>query len=301
MEVFIVGASGLVGSNMLRHFSEQGWNVTGSYFSYPSDRLVYYNTLQPDDSNNWDVHANKPKVIVHCGALTHVDYCEQHPDESYEKTVQSTMNVIKVANQVGAQMVYLSTDYVFDGVDGPYAEDAEVNPISVYGRHKLEAEQSVLAMVPNSLVLRVTNVYGDEARGKNFVSRIVQQCEAGTALTLKLPYDQFAHPTNAWDIAGAAAVLIRDEKRGIYHIGSTDYMNRVELALRILKRFPATQYTLDAVSTESLAQPAGRPLNGGFIRQKFCSEYPEFTFSNLDDYLGRRNGQKDGDTALIDA
>lgn len=293
MEVFIVGASGLVGSNMLRHFIAQGWNVAGSYFSYPQEGLFYYNTLDPADPKNWPVEANMPDVIVHCGALTHVDYCEQHPDESYEKTVQSTMNLIRVANAVSAKMVYLSTDYVFDGVDGPYAEDAPVKPVSVYGWHKLEAEQAVLSLVPNSLVLRVTNVYGDEARGKNFVARIMQQCEEGNELTLKLPYDQFAHPTNAADIARAAHLLVRDGKSGIYHIGSSDYMNRVELAMRILKRYPESKYKLEAVSTKSLAQPAARPLNGGFIRHKFCSEYPEVMFSNLDDYLGSRIGQKD--------
>jgi len=291
MEIFIAGASGLVGSNMMRHFGEQGWNVAGSYFSYPQEGLAYYNTLDPADPKNWPIEANMPDVIVHCGALTHVDYCEQNPEESYEKTVTSTMNLIRVANAVGARMVYLSTDYVFDGEAGPYAEDAPVKPLSVYGWHKLEAEQAVLASVPGSLVLRVTNVYGDEARGKNFVARILQQCEEGKALTLKLPYDQFAHPTNARDIARAAALLIRDGKSGIYHIGGTDYMNRVELALRILKRFPGAEYTLEAVSTESLAQPAARPLNGGFIRQKFAREYPEFLPTNLDDYLDSRTGQ----------
>lgn len=292
MKVFIVGASGLVGSNMLRHFLAQGWDVTGSYFSYPQEHLFYYNTLDPADPKNWPVEAKMPDVIVHCGALTHVDYCEQHPEESYEKTVQSTINLIHVANVVGATMVYLSTDYIFDGVDGPYAEDAPVKPVSVYGRHKLEAEQAVLSLVLKSLVLRVTNVYGDEARGKNFVARIIQQCEEGKELTLNLPYDQFAHPTNAADIARAAHLLIRDGKDGVYHVGSSDYMNRVELALRILKRYPDAKYALEAISTESLAQPAARPLNGGFIRQKFCGEYPEMLFSNLDDYLDSRVAQK---------
>ena len=292
MKIFIVGASGLVGFNMLRHFGEQGWDVTGSYFSFAQDGLVYYNTLNIEDEKNWSVQDARPEVIVHCGALTHVDYCEQNPEESYEKTVQSTLNLIRVANEINARLVYLSTDYVFDGIDGPYSETAAVNPVSVYGCHKLEAEQAVLAQVPGSLVLRVTNVYGDEARGKNFVARIVQQCEAGTPLTLKLPYDQFAHPTNARDIARAAAVLLADGKSGIYHIGSTDYMNRVELAKRILARYPNAQYSMEAISTESLKQPAARPLNGGFVRQKFSSEYPEFAFANLDDYLNRVTGKK---------
>jgi dTDP-4-dehydrorhamnose reductase len=114
--------------------------------------------------------------------------------------------------------------------------------------------------------------------------------EEGAQLNLKLPYDQFAHPTNAADLARALYLLLRDGKRGIWHLGGTDYMNRVELALRILSYYPAAQYKLEAVSTESLRQPAARPLRGGFIREKFCAAYPEFLFSNLDDYLREKQG-----------
>jgi dTDP-4-dehydrorhamnose reductase len=285
MKVFIIGASGLVGSNCLKHFSEKGWDVKGSYFSYAVDGLHYYNTLQPEDSANFDVAAWNPDVIVHCGALTHVDYCETHEEESYTQTVQSTINIIRLANQCQARMVYLSTDYVFDGKEGPYKEEDAINAISVYGRHKLDAEQKTLAEVPGALVLRVTNIYGDEARGKNFVARIVQQCKDGAALKLKLPYDQFASPTNAFDIARAMFLLLRDQQAGVYHIGGTDYMNRVSLALRVLKYFPAATYELEAISTEALQQPAARPLNGGFVTAKFSKAYPEFLFSNLDDYL----------------
>ncbi len=285
MKVFISGASGLVGSNCLRHFTEQGWEAVGSYYSFETDDTVFYDTLNPDHPNNFDVSEFAPDVIVHCGALTHVDYCETHEQESYEKTVQSTINLIKLANDCKARLVYISTDYVFDGKDGPYKEDAQVNPISVYARHKLEAEQIVMRDIPAPLVLRVTNVYGDELRGKNFVARIIDQCRNNQKLTLKLPYDQYASPANAWDIARTMYLLLRDGKQGIYNIGGTDYMNRVELALRVLSYFPGAQYDLIPVSTEDLKQPAARPLLGGFIKMKFSNEYPEFLFGNIDSYL----------------
>src|SRR6478609_10022643 len=85
MKVFISGASGLLGSNCLKHFSEMGWDVIGSHLSYATDKTVFYNTLEPKHPENFDVIAFQPNVIVHCGALTHVDYCETHPEESYEK------------------------------------------------------------------------------------------------------------------------------------------------------------------------------------------------------------------------
>ncbi len=285
MKAFIVGASGLVGSNCLRHFAAQGWDVLGAYRSFAQEGLVYYDTQNADNPLNFDNCGWKPDVTVHCGALTHVDYCETHPDESYAQTVQSTQQLIALANRCGARFVYLSTDYVFDGTAGPYLEDAPTAPLSVYGRDKLEAENLVLREAHQPLVLRVTNVYGDEARGKNFVARIVAQCLQGSKLTLKLPYDQFANPTNAADIARAMFLLLRDAHSGIFHVGGTDYMNRVSLALRVLKYFPGADYKLEALSTKSLQQPAARPLFGGFISLKFLSLYPDFLFSTLDDYL----------------
>lgn len=285
MKVFIAGASGLVGSNCLKHFTEQGWNVKGSYFSYEQPGTVYYNTLEPSDPKNFDIAAFAPDVIVHCGAMTHVDKCETEPEESFKQTVQSTINLVAVAKQCNARFVYISTDYVFDGKHGPYREDALVNPLSVYARHKLEAEQLSLNELTNTLVLRVTNVYGNEARGKNFVARIVDQARNNQKLTLKLPYDQYASPTNAWDIARAMFVLLRDSKSGIYHIGSTDYMNRVELALTVLKYFPNAEYELIPMDTATLNQPAARPLLGGFVKMKFSNEYPDMLFGNVDSYL----------------
>jgi dTDP-4-dehydrorhamnose reductase len=291
MRIFISGASGLVGGNCLKHFKEMGCEVVGSYFSYKTDDTVFYDTLNPAHPENFDVAAFRPDVIVHCGALTHVDYCETHVEESYEKTVQSTINLVEVAKACNARMVYISTDYVFDGVDGPYREDAPVHPISVYAEHKLEAEQLVLREMKDALVLRVTNVYGDEVRGKNFVARIVEQCVAKQKLTLKLPYDQYASPANAWDIARAMYLLLRDSKSGIYHIGSTDYLNRVELALRVLSYFPDAEYDLIPISTADMKQPAPRPLLGGFVKMKFSNEYPEFLFGNIDSYLRSKFGK----------
>lgn len=285
MKVFIAGASGLVGGNCMKHFTEQGWEVAGSYFSFQAPGTVYYNTLQPEDANNFDVKAFAPDVIVHCGAMTHVDNCELNPDQSYQQTVQSTINLIALAKECNARFVYISTDYVFDGKQGPYTEDAPVNPLSVYACHKLEAEQLSLKEIDNTLVLRITNVYGDEVRGKNFIARIIEQCVNKQKLTLKLPYDQYASPANAWDIARVMFVLLRDNKQGIYHVASTDYLNRVELAMRVLKYFPDAEYDMIPMSTAELKQPAVRPLLGGFVKMKFSNEYPEFTFSNVDDYL----------------
>ena len=285
MKIFISGASGLVGGNCQKHFLSEGETVVGSHFSYATPDTVPFDTLHLDSENNFDVSGFQPDVIVHCGALTHVDYCEQNPEESYTKTVQSTLNLIQLAKKTQAKFVFISTDYVFDGKNGPYKETDEVNPLSIYGAHKLEAENAVIASGLDYLILRVTNVYGDEIRNKNFIARIVEQCQNQQKLTLKLPYDQFASPTNAYDIARAMYVLLKANKQGIYHICSSDFMNRVELAMKVIGYFPSTAYELQAIDTASLQQPAARPLIGGFVKEKFVREFPEFIFTSVDNYL----------------
>ena len=139
MKIFIIGASGLVGSNCLYYFNKNNWNCVGTHFSYQAANTVYFDTLNLHNHDNYDIEAFQPDVIVHCGALTHVDYCEHHEAESYEKTVHSTKNIIELSKKINAKLVFISTDYIFDGENGPYDEDAKPNALSLYGKHKLEA------------------------------------------------------------------------------------------------------------------------------------------------------------------
>lgn len=288
MKVLIAGASGLVGGNCMQYFKSQGWDVVGTYFSYPATNTVFYDTLNPTNPENFDVQAYSPDVILHCGALTHVDYCEQNELESYEKTVVSTQNLIKLSNELNCIFIFISTDYIFDGKVGPYDETHLPNPLSIYGRHKLEAEELVKSSCERNVILRITNVYGDEERGKNFVSRIIDQAKNGQHLTLKLPVDQYATPINAADIAKALYLLLKDGHTGVFNIASTDYMNRVQLAQTILKYYPEASYDMIPMFTKDMNQPAARPLQGGLKSEKFLALYPTFVFSNVDDYL-RRN------------
>ena len=285
MRIFISGASGLVGSNCLSWFIKQGADAIGSYFSYQTSNTVFFDTLHLDNSNNFNLNEFQAQIIVHCGALTHVDYCEDHVEESYEKTVVSTRNLLQLAEKYQAKLVYLSTDYVFDGEQGPYVETDAVNPLSIYAKHKLEAEREVMLHHPDHLVLRITNVYGHEARNKNFVSRIIEQCQNNQALTLKLPKDQYATPVNALDVAKAMWLLLHDNRSGVFHIASTDFMNRVELAMTVLRHFPTAQYTLEVLTTDEMKQPAKRPLRGGLVKSRFSDLYPEFIFSTVDSFV----------------
>lgn len=285
MKFLILGASGLVGGNCQKHFTEEGHEVLGTHFSFETDQTKFYNTLDSTDERNADVLGFKPDIIIHCGALTWVDYCEEHEDESYQKTVQSTLNAIELSRECGAKFVYLSTDYVFDGTKGLYKESDTVNPLGVYAKHKLASEQVVQASGLEHLICRITNVYGDETRGKNFIARLSENMRKAEEMELSLPVDQYATPVNAWDVARAVLTLIIHEKTGIYHFASTDYLNRIQLAERVMSYFGHEQVKLIPVTTEQLNQPAARPLLGGMNASKFNEEFPDFRWSNVDDYL----------------
>jgi dTDP-4-dehydrorhamnose reductase len=291
MKTLIIGASGLVGGNCLNYFKHQGCETIGTYFSYKTDDTVYFDTLNPENIDNFDIENYSPDVIVHCGALTFVDYCEQHPEESYIKTVVATQNVIEVAKKCKARLVFISTDYIFDGQNGPYDENAPANPLSVYGQHKWDAEQAVRASGIEHIILRVTNIYGDEVRGKNFVSRIFDQAAEGKHLKLLLPKDQYATPIDAADIAKCLYLLLKDGRQGVFNIAGTDYMNRVQLALRILQYFPEATYDLTAIDTATLKQAALRPLQGGLKSCKFLDIYPDYVFGTIDSYVAKKREQ----------
>jgi dTDP-4-dehydrorhamnose reductase len=285
MRTLILGASGLVGGNCLNHFNHLGWSTIGTHFSYETSSTQFFNTLDLEDKTNANLDEFNPDVIVHCGALTWVDYCEDHQEESYQKTVQSTINAVAIAQKYKAKLVYLSTDYVFDGKRGFYIESDPVNALSIYGKHKLEAEQYIQSKLKDYLICRITNVYGDEIRGKNFIARLVENMLKRERMELNLPIDQYATPVNAADVARAIGALLTAGKTGVFHFAGTDYLNRVQLAERVAQYFGHDLVQINYIGTAEMNQPAARPLNGGFNASKFNNMFPHFKWTNVDDYL----------------
>lgn len=282
MNILVIGGSGLVGGNVYRELKKQTFvgKLTGTHYSYPLPDTILLNPLLPFTE---EITATRWDVIIHTGALTHVDKCEQEPALSHALTVQSTANLLQLAQLQGALFVYLSTDYLFDGEAGPYTEEAAVNPLSIYGQHKLEAELLVHGY-PHHLIARITNVYGEEARNKNFVAAMRQRLQQQQLVEITAPCDQYATPVNAADVARALVLLIKDKKRGVYHLAGTDYLSRTQLLQRINKYYD-NRILIHAVTTVELKQPARRPLRGGLLAGKFMADYPYFIFSNIDDYL----------------
>ena len=285
MKVLVIGASGLVGAHCLRYFNHKNIEVIGTYRNYKVANTFFFD---PSLENCFDFLTEKdfkPDHIVHCGALTNVDYCEDNQIESYNLTVRSTEVIADFCKKNKIKLIYLSTDYVFDGGTGPYSETEVTNPINVYGKHKLEAEK-IVKESGNFIIARITNVYGEEDRSKNFIAHLISVINSGTVKTFKLPFDQFATPIYAGDIAKMIYLLVSENKKGIYNLSSTDYYSRYQLAKKVKSFYSkASNLNLESVSTKFLNQRARRPLNGGLLNIKFSNEFPNFDYMNIDKFI----------------
>lgn len=261
MSALVIGASGLIGGAILRGL---GQAAVGTY------RRRAAPGLRPLDAS--DRHAvaallegERPDVVYFPAAEPNVDWCEQHPEEARAMNVAPALATLEAARSVGACLVFFSSDYVFDGADGPYDEGAEPRPMSVYGRIKREIEQHVLEA--GGTVIRTTTVFGPEPPpGKNFALRTVARLRARERVVV--PSDQVSTPTWADDLARATLEVARDG--GIWNVAGPDLLARDEFARRIARAFGLDPSLIDPVETPALGQKAPRPLRGGLRIDKLA-------------------------------
>lgn len=260
----VIGGSGQIGHHLF-NVLKTAENVYGTYLNHPEDHLIHL------DINSY---ANTKKVlcelkpaVVYCPAyISNVDYCEQNPEETYLTNGLGLWNVIKIATEIGARLVYFSSDYIFDGKNGPYREDDLPNPICVYGHQKLIGEHAIMRSTDDYLIVRSTVIYSWESQGKNFIYRLLNSLEKG--LRIQVPTDQIGNPTYGPDLAQAVIDLVEDQAVGIFNITGQDRLNRYEFAVEVAKTFDMDPNLILPVTTDQLKQAARRPLNAGLISDK---------------------------------
>lgn len=265
MKVLIIGASGLVGSHLLRAAQRRNWEVMGTYHNFAQPGLIPLRLTDAVGVRQL-IREYQPDTIFLPAFRSHVDYCEQHPEETYQVNVAGSVNVAIASGEVGAKLVFYSSDYVFNGRNGPYRETDKSDPICVYGRQKLAVEEKIGRLLADFLILRITIVYGNEAQGKNFVSRLVTTLAEGQVL--KVPQDQIGSPTLVDDIAEASCRLVAANANGIFHVVGPERMSRYQFALEVAKVFGLSGEKILPVTTAELAQAAPRPLEAGMIGDK---------------------------------
>ncbi len=260
MRALVIGASGQVGAALLRVLCARGHEAVGTWAHHASPGLVPLDFTDATAAERVIAEAG-PDWVLCSAALSHVDYCEEHPDEAFAANLHAPLLAAKAAGRAGAGFVYYSSDYVFDGVGGPYAEEAPPRPLSVYGRSKWEGEQAVLAALERVLVIRTSVVYGPERQEKNFAYQLIRACRGGQ--TFHPAVDQRASPSYNEDVATATVECCERELRGIWHLAGADTLDRMAFARLVCRVFELDGSQLTPATTAQLKQKAGRPLDGG--------------------------------------
>ncbi|MFN3265804.1 MAG: SDR family oxidoreductase [Deinococcales bacterium] len=258
MKAIVLGASGLVGNALLEQ-APRRLSVVGTTHTQVCSDLVRLDIRDPKAVAAALADMN---VVFMPAAFANVDACERDPLASRAVNVEGVQNVVRVCRDTAATLVYYSSDYVFNGKNGPYAEMDTPYPICEYGRQKWEAEQ-IVASLEHHLILRTTWVVGLERLGKNFLYRVVQTLRRGE--TLLVPNDQFGQPTSALDLARASWELVHNGSRGLFHVAGQTLQSRLEFAHLIADVFGLSDATIRGVSSDQLGQIALRPLHGGLI------------------------------------
>jgi dTDP-4-dehydrorhamnose reductase len=261
----IIGASGLIGEHIATTLKACGKNPACTYHNTAIPDAIRINIARDEEVGEL-FESILPKIVFLPASLTNVDYCEDHPDESYQTNVIGVQHVVRASNKAGSRIIYFSSDYLFNGEKGPYSETDVVNPISEYGRQKLEAEHYISLFAKDYLIIRTTVVYGWERQGKNFVLRLVNSLREG--IPVKAPVDQIGSPTYVNNLAQIVVELSESNLQGVINVAGPDCISRYNFAYATAQAFHLDANLILPVQTEELRQPAKRPLNAGLKIEK---------------------------------
>lgn len=260
MRALVIGASGQVGAALGVRLAARGHRVIGTHARTPTPSTRSLDFTDPAATERI-IDESRPDWIFCAAGLIHVDFCEDAPAEAYRANRDAPAAAARLAARRGARFIYYSTEYVFDGQAGPYAETDRTNPLSVYGRSKLEGEQAVLQAHPGGLVIRTTVVYGPDPQGKNFVYQLLRRLRAGQRMTVAV--DQRSSPTYNEDLAGASVELAERGVQGVIHVAGPDILDRYAFARTACEVFALDPAFLTPATTAQLGQRASRPLHAG--------------------------------------
>lgn len=268
----MIGASGLLGFKVAESAVEQHFETLGTYNFRPV-KLEGCGFFQLDKCNRDDtlalVKKVKPDVVIDTAALHNVDYCETHRDKAWRVNVEGTRNVADACREVGAKMIFISTDYVFDGRKGFYTEGDAPNPLHYYAETKLEGENIVKESGVDYAIARPSVIYGwnpgeladlrsSSGKSMNFVIWALGKLRKGE--TTNIVTDQYSSPTLADNLAEILLVLSKSEKQGIYHMAGKTCLNRFDFAKKIAKVFELDESLVKPVTSDVFKQVAERPM-----------------------------------------
>jgi dTDP-4-dehydrorhamnose reductase len=271
-KVLLAGCNGLLGQNLLRTKPAGAWEIHGvgrdPQAALPGSLAGYH---RADIGARAELEAAVRKIdpdwIFNAAAVTNVDLCEREP----ALAGRINRDTVGWLAGFGKPMVHISTDYVFDGEAGPYAEDAPTRPLSVYGSTKLESEALALGGSPQSLVVRTMTLWG---QGQGMKTSFVDFVRTSLAArkTIRIVTDQYGNPTLAEDLALAIWKLVAGGRSGVYHAAGSEWNSRFEWARAIAAHYGLDPSLLEPCLTADLNQAARRPLRSGLRIDKLVKD-----------------------------
>jgi dTDP-4-dehydrorhamnose reductase len=262
--VLVAGASGLMGAHLLDAFGRIG-PVAGTALGQSGGELERFDLAQPGAAEAL-VSRHSPAAVICAAAIPSVERCELEPEETRAVNVTGTLALAEAARSVGATFVFLSSEYVFDGDRGPYAEDDPVGPINEYGRQKVAVEQALAESGDDWIVARVSCVYGREARRKNFVYQLFEALSEGREL--KVPGDQIGTPTAAANASAVIAELWSAGARGRFNVAGADRLIRADFGVIVAEELGLDPSLVRPVPTDELGLAAPRPRGAGLLTDR---------------------------------
>ncbi len=289
MKILLTGANGLLGSYLVPELARFGHEVLATGIGpcrlqiRPSWGNIVYRSLDITDSVQVTevLESFSPEVIIHAAAHTQADFCETHQVACWDVNVTATRFIIEAARKIRAFLVYVSTDFVFDGKAGPYKESDIPAPINYYGCSKRVAEKAVMESGLDWSIARTVLVYGktDSVARTTIISWAAEKLKKGEKI--KVVCDQFRTPTYAGDLAKGLRLIAEKKATGIFHLSGKELMTPFDMAFKTADFLGADNNLVEKVDASVFSQPAIRPLKTGFIIDKARNElgFDPITFS----------------------
>ncbi len=278
--ILVAGASSQVGTQMLRILPSGAVIPTSRHAKQPGWTALDLGTIAQAEADEL-VRRFEIETIYCVGGMGNADACESSPELALRINCEGPAIVAAAAVKRGARFVYFSTDYVFNGRNGPYAEEEPGDPSCADGRSKWLGELAVQDAHPAALVIRTTGVYGPDPNGRNFLYSL-RKGLAGTK-PFRVPDDQICTPTYNLDLAVAVVALAESGAKGVFHVTGPDLVSRLEFARRAAAVMGLDPANLSGVSTAELGQIAARPLRAGLLTGKLAAYLPQLQMRGIED------------------
>jgi dTDP-4-dehydrorhamnose reductase len=212
----------------------------------------------------------RPEVIIHGAAMTHVDECEKHQEACYRANVLATKYLVAAAEEIAAHFIFVSTDFIFSGLDGknPYTEEAAPDPVNYYGQTKLDGEELLKRSRLKWAIARTVLVYGlaNDLSRSNIILWVKASLEAGKQI--QVVDDQVRTPTLAEDLAAGCILMAEQGATGVFNISGSELLTPYQMAMETADYFGLNKELIVRTDSTQFTQPARRPMKTGFVIQK---------------------------------